>query len=176
MNKQLTLKLFLIIGILFLFVFIPPHVVWGGQNFQTVPTIGPTNTPTRTKTSTANQPISTQTSVRLSTSTPVSISPVAATATTTAEATQASLFETAEPEKTVSISATNEPAQQEGTSMVVLPVVSNGDSAPDDQTGPDSNTPIPAFVFPLVVVLLFVIIYLSTRWLLKKPQDEIQPK
>ena len=176
MNKQLTLKLFLTIGILFLFVLIPTHVVWGGQNFQTVPTIGPTNTPTRTKTFTANQPISTQTSVRLSTSTPVSISPVAATATTTAEATQASLSETSEPEKTTTISATVDPTQSESTSVVVLPVVSNGDSTPGEQSSQEGNKPIPAFVFPLVVVLLFVIIYLSTRLSLKKSQDEIQPK
>ena len=176
MNKQLTLKLFLIIGILFLFVFSPAHVVWGGQNFQTVPTIGPTNTPTRTKTSTANQPISTQTSVGISTSTPVLISPVSATSTITTEATQASLSETSEPEKTTTISVTDNPTQSESTSVVILPVVSNGDSAPGEPSSQESNKPIPAFVFPLVAVLLFVIIYLSTRWLLKKPQDEIQPK
>ena len=176
MNKQLTLKLFLIIGILFLFVFSPAHVVWGGQNFQTVPTIGPTNTPTRTKTSTANQPISTQTSVGISTSTPVLISPVPATSTITTEATQASLSETSEPEKTTTISVTDNPTQSESTSVVILPMVSNGDSAPNEPSNQESNKPIPAFVFPLVVVLLFVIIYLSTRWSLKKSQDEIQPK
>lgn len=52
MKKQLTLKLFLIIGVLLLFVFIPPHVVWGGLDFQTVPTLPPTATTTSTATST----------------------------------------------------------------------------------------------------------------------------
>jgi ABC-type Na+ efflux pump permease subunit len=101
---------------------------------------------------------------------------VSATSTITTEATQASLSETSEPEKTTTISVTDNHTKSESTSVVILPVVSNGDSAPGEPSSQESNKPIPAFVFPLVVVLLFVIIYLSTRWSLKKPQDEIQPK
>ncbi|PKO04483.1 MAG: hypothetical protein CVU41_16645 [Chloroflexi bacterium HGW-Chloroflexi-3] len=176
MKKKLSFRFLILPIIITLFLLIPENVVWGGLNYQTVPTIGPTNTPTRTKTSTATQPFSTQTSVGISTSTSVSISTMVATATSTAEATQEILSENSQPEKTASISIIEESPQSESTSVVVLPVVSNGDSAPDEQSGQDSNTPIPAFVFPLVVVLLFVIIYLSTRLSLKKSQDEIQPK
>lgn len=158
--------------IIVLFLLIPENIVWGGQNFQTVPTLGPTNTPTRTKPFTATQPIRTKTSVGIYTSTSVLNSPVAATATSTVEATQKTLSEASSPEKTKSISATDEPSQPESTSVVVLPIVSNGDSAPGEQTSQDENSPIPAFVFPLVVVLLFVIIYLSTRLSLKKSLEE----
>lgn len=168
--------------IIALFLLIPENIVWGGQNFQTVPTIGPTNTPTRTAAVTSTQPISTQTSVGISTSTTVLISPMAATATSTtvlispmattatstAEATKETISETSVPEKTESISATDDLSQLESTSVVVLPVVSNGDSTPAEQTRQDSITPIPAFVFPLVVVLFFVIIYLVTKLSLKK--------
>ncbi len=176
MKSKLEIKYLILPIIIALFLLIPENVVWGGQSFQTVPTIGPTNTPTRTKTSTATQPISVKTLVSTSTSTTSLISPVASTSTFTPEATQESLFETAEPEKTTSISATNEPAQQESTSVVVLPVVSNGDSEPGEQSSQDSNTLIPAFVFPLVVVLLFVIIYLSTRLSLKKSREDALTK
>jgi cobalamin biosynthesis Mg chelatase CobN len=101
---------------------------------------------------------------------------VAASATFTAEATRSSLSATSEPQKTESTSATDDPSPPDNTSVVILPMVSSGDSTPGEQSSQESNKPIPAFVFPLVVVLLFVIIYLSTRWSLKKPQDEIQPK
>jgi hypothetical protein len=71
MNKELTLKLFLIIGILFLFVFIPPHVVWGGLDFQTVPTLPPTATITSTSTLTPTATITvTPTIIYTSTSIP----------------------------------------------------------------------------------------------------------
>jgi cobalamin biosynthesis Mg chelatase CobN len=162
--------------IITLFLLIPENVVWGGQSFQTVPTIGPSPTPTRTLSITATQPASTGTPMNKPTSTPVLITPVAASATFTAEATRSSLSATSEPQKTESISATDDPSPPDNTSVVILPVVSNGDSLPGEQSSQESNKPIPAFVFPLVVVLLFVIIYLSTRWSLKKPQDEIQPK
>lgn len=176
MKSKFGIKYLILPLIIALFLLIPENVVWGGQNFQTVPTIGPTNTPTRTRTSTATQPNNVQTLVRTSTSTTSLITSEVATATFTPEATQESLSDTAEPEKTTTISATMEPSKPESTSVVILPVVSNGDSSPGEQSSQGSNKPIPAFVFPLVVVLLFVIIYLSTRWSLKKPQDEIQPK
>lgn len=73
MKKQLTLKLFLIIGVLLLFVFIPPHVVWGGLDFQTVPTLPPTATTTSTSTLTPTATFTvTPTIVNTSTSIPPS--------------------------------------------------------------------------------------------------------
>lgn len=57
MDKQLTLKLFSLIGILLLFLFIPQHVVWGGLDFQTVPTLPPTATTTSTATLTSTATI-----------------------------------------------------------------------------------------------------------------------
>jgi hypothetical protein len=162
---------YLILSIIItLFLLIPENVVWGGHSFQTVPTIGPSNTPTRTQVFTATQSISTQNPVIISTSTAVLISPLPATATSTAQPTQDIVSQTSKPAKTETISETFVVSQPESTSMVVLPVVSNGDSAPGDPSNQDENSPIPAFVFPLVVVLLFVIIYLTTRLSLKKSQ------
>lgn len=176
MKIKLSIRYLIPLIIIALFLLIPENVVWGGQSFQTVPTIGPSPTATRTLSFTATQPASTSTTGINPTSTAVLISPVAATATFTTEPTQKSLSDTSEPEKTESISAPIDPTQPESTSVVILPVVSNGDSTPGEQSSQESNKPIPAFVFPLVVVLLFVIIYLSTRWSLKKSQDENQPK
>jgi hypothetical protein len=158
--------------IITLFLLIPENVVWGGHSFQTVPTIGPSSTPTRTQVFTATQSIRTQNPVIISTSTSVLISPLPATVTSNGQPTQDQVSQTSEPEKTETISETSDPTQPESTSVVVLPVVSNGDSAPGDPSNQDENSPIPAFVFPLVVVLLFVIIYLTTRLSLKKSLDE----
>lgn len=172
MKSKFGIKYLILPIIISLFLLIPENVVWGGQSFQTVPTIGPSSTPTRTLSFTATQPANNSTPMNNPTTTTGLISPVAPTSTFTPETTQESLFETAEPKKTESFSATNDPTTPEVTSVVVLPVISNGDSVPDDQNGQDSNKPIPAFVFPLVVVLLFVIIYLSTRLSLKKSLAE----
>ncbi|MBW6473909.1 MAG: hypothetical protein K0B14_12325 [Anaerolineaceae bacterium] len=71
MNKQSVIKMLLPIGVLLLFVFIPPHVVWGGLDFQTVPTLPPTATTTSTVTLTATATITvTPTIVNTSTSIP----------------------------------------------------------------------------------------------------------
>lgn len=171
MKSKIGIKYLIFPIILALLLMIPENVVWGGLNFQTVPTIGPTNTPTRTKSPTATQPISAQTLASTSTSTSALISPVTSTSTLITEATQELFSETPEPDNTMSNSATEEPSKSESTSFVVLPVVSNGDSIPGDQSSQDSK-PVPAFVFPLVVVLLFVIIYLSTKFSLKKSRVE----
>lgn len=57
MDKQLTLKLSSIICILVLILFTPQRVVWGGLDFQTVPTLAPTETITSTLTLTATATI-----------------------------------------------------------------------------------------------------------------------
>jgi len=180
MKTKFGIKYLIIPIIITLFLLIPEKIVWGGHSFQTVPTIGPSNTPTRTRTYTATQSISTQNPVIISTATTVLLSPLPATATSTtqptatstAQPTQNQVSQTSEPEKTAAISETNDTSQPESTSVVVLPIVSNGDSAPGDPSNQDENSPIPAFVFPLVVVVLFVIIYLTTRLSLKKSLDE----
>lgn len=172
MKKKFCKRYLILPIIITLILLIPENIVWGGQNFQTVPTVGPTNTPTRTKAFTATQPLKTQTSVKISTSTSILNSPVAFTATSTVKATQKLLSETSAPEKTETISATDIPVESDSTSVVLLPVVSNADTEPGEQTDQDANSPIPAFVFPLVVVLLFVIIYLVTRLSMKKSLEE----
>ncbi len=172
MNIKIYIRYLILPIVITLFLLIPENVVWGGHSYQTVPTIGPSNTPTRTKVFTATQSIGTQNPIIISTSTAVLISPLPATATSTAQPTEDQVSQTTEPEKTESISETNDATQPESTSLVVLPVVSNGDSAPRDPSNQDEYSPIPAFVFPLVVVLLFVIIYLTTRFSLKKSLDE----
>jgi hypothetical protein len=71
MNKQLALKIFSLICFLLLFLFIPQNVVWGGLDFQTVPTLPPTATTTSTSTLTPTATITaTATITRTNTSIP----------------------------------------------------------------------------------------------------------
>jgi carbohydrate-binding DOMON domain-containing protein len=71
MNKQSVIKMLLLIGVFVLFVFNPQHVVWGGLDFQTVPTLLPTATTTSTSTLTPTATITvTPTIVYTSTSIP----------------------------------------------------------------------------------------------------------
>ncbi len=95
MKKQLALKLFLIIGVLLLFVFIPPHVVWGGLDFQTVPTLPPTATTTSTATLT---PTATITATPTIVITSTSIPPTPTYTTTFIQPVQASPTYTKTPE------------------------------------------------------------------------------
>lgn len=176
MKTKLRFRNLIIPFLITFFLFSPDNVVWGGQSFQTVPTIGPSPTSTRTSSSTVTQSVSTRTPIHSSTSTAGLITPVTTSTTFTAEATRSSISATVELQKTESISATDDLSTSESTSVVVLPVVANGDTAQGEQSNQDINKPIPAFVFPLVVVLLFVIIYLYTRWSLKKSQEANQPK
>ncbi|MBW6473910.1 MAG: hypothetical protein K0B14_12330 [Anaerolineaceae bacterium] len=176
MESKFGTKYLLLPIIIALYLLIPENVVWGGQSFQTVPTIGPSPTPTRTLSMTATQPANTSTPLYNPTATAVLISPVAATATFTADPNQEAISETVQTEKTDSVLPTDDSTTPESTSVVVLPVVSNGDSAPGEPSSQESNKPIPAFIFPLVVVLLFVIIFLSTRLSLKKSREDALTK
>ena len=71
MKKTLTLRLIAIIGVLLLFVFIPQNVVWGGLDYQTVPSLPPTSTTTSTATLTPTATITkTPTTANTNTSIP----------------------------------------------------------------------------------------------------------
>lgn len=87
MNKQLALKIVSIMGVLSLFLFIPQNVVWGGLDFQTVPTLPPTATSTSTSTLT---PTATITVTSTITSTNTSIPPTLTFTTTSTQPAQVS--------------------------------------------------------------------------------------
>jgi hypothetical protein len=146
-------------------------VVWGGQSFQTVPTIGPSRTPTKTALPPSTQIMSSETPSKKNTATKSIIVPISPSVTFTNEATQLIITKTPMPEITETITSTFSPLEPENTSVVTFPFISNERNQEDKPTQ-EENTTIPAFVFPLAVVLLFVIIYLSTRVYLKKPNDK----
>ncbi len=50
MNNQVALRKLSLVVVLLLFMFFPQNVVWGGLDFQTVPTLPPTATSTSTAT------------------------------------------------------------------------------------------------------------------------------
>ncbi len=87
MNKQWTLKLFSLIAVLLLFLLIPQNVVWGGMDFQTVPTLAPTATSTSTSTLT---PTATITVTATITTTNTSIPPTQTFTTTSTQLVQVS--------------------------------------------------------------------------------------
>lgn len=104
MNKQFYLRMFSLIGVLLLFLFIPQHVVWGGLDFQTVPTLPPTATSTSTSTLT---PTATITVTATITSTNTSIPPTSTFTTTSTQPAQVSPTFTKTPEITVEPSPLN---------------------------------------------------------------------
>lgn len=150
---------------------IPNHVVWGGQSFQTVPTLGPSRTTTKTKRITVTQSISKQTPSPKTTETKPKTAPMLLTTTFTVKATQLNFTKTSRPENTGPVTSTNSSLEPESTSVVIIPNVSNEEEQ-KDQAIQEETTTIPAFVFPLVVVLLFMVIYLSARRLLKNSINE----
>ncbi|MDX9851981.1 MAG: hypothetical protein RBT01_15830 [Anaerolineaceae bacterium] len=171
MKKKLRFTfLFILVTIAILFS-IPNHIVWGGQSFQTVPTIGPSVTPTKTKKITATQLNSTQTPFQKTTATKSKASPTLSATISTVTETLKNPSKTTEIKFTETISAPVSTIEPENTTVVILPIVSN-EGKQEDQPIQDESSPIPAFVFPLVVVILFVIIYLPTRLLLKKSRDK----
>jgi len=149
----------------------PNHVVWGGQSFQTVPTLGPSRTPTKTKKITVTQLISSQTPSSKNTATKPKSSPSLPTPTFTVEVTQRYFTETSRPEITGTVTSTNSSLETESTMVVIFPHISNEGGAGEQPTQ-EENEIIPAFVFPLAVVLLFVIIYLSIKMLFKTSNNK----
>jgi len=175
---------FQLIALLILFAIIlviPVDVVWGGQNFQTIPTIGPTRTSTATTISSTTQPVKTQQPNQTATSTKtVSITLIftvdptiqKTNPLTTAIATEMLL----KPEESA---PTEAKIEQAATQSVLLPLVSSGAEAQSDLIEKQNNeedTPIPAFVFPVLIVLILLIFYYIIRMTIKKPQNNHPPK
>ena len=171
MKKKFRFTFLFILLTIAILLLIPNHIVWGGQSFQTVPTIGPSITPTKTKKITVTQLNSTQTPIQKTTATKSKASPTLSTTTSTVTVTLKNLSKTTEIKFTETILAPVSSLEPENTTVVILPLVSN-EGEQGDQPIQDESSPIPAFVFPLVVVMLFVIIYLPARLLLKKSRDK----
>jgi len=158
-----------------IFFVVPRNVVWGGQEFQTVPTLGPTRTPTRiptmTRTLVATDSRSTQPAESVTAPTLSQSNPVLSTSTPDSKITATlSGAETLVPLKSTlesTVESLQSSPESASTSKVILPLVSSGEEMMESQSEENQNPEIPAFVFPLVVVLLLVIIYLITRLSLK---------
>lgn len=165
--------------IILLFLVIPKEVVWGGNNNQTVPTLGPSPTATTanaatqvvpTKTQAANtqpantNPTSTNTSQAVVQPTTINTVEPTATQPVATETTQ----DAAGNEQEVSNEISGEETQ--ATSSVSLPLVSAGeedekagDQQAEEASQPEVITTLPSFVLPLVSVLILVIVYLIFR-------------
>jgi len=78
MNKKMVYKFLVLIFTVVIIILIPTDVVWGGQNFQTVPIVPPTATTTSTPTATPTEvPTETPTATLLFTSTQPANTPTA---------------------------------------------------------------------------------------------------
>jgi hypothetical protein len=174
MKKKTTINWVISILIILLFLFIPKEVVWGGHNYQTVPTIGPS--PTATTTNTATQVVPTNTKVVNSqpaiTNTSQAIIQPTGTKTVERTATQPVATETALAANEEESLEVAEPAEEQtqATSSVSLPLVSAGeedqktsDPQSEEASQPTVITTLPSFVLPLVSVLMLVIVYLIFR-------------
>lgn len=171
MKKKTTINWVISTLIILLFLVIPKEVVWGGNNYQTVPTIGPS--PTATTTNTATQVVPTNTKVVNTqpaiTNTSQAIIQPTSTKTVEPTATQPVATETAQ-----DVSNETFGEDTEATSSVSLPLVSTGedekagDQQAEEASQPEVITTLPSFVLPLLAVLLLVIAYLLFRILNNK--------
>lgn len=178
MNRTPTFKIAIIIFFILLFLIIPKDVVWGGQQNQTVPTVGPSRTPTTAFT--ATQLVATNTQI-------VNTQPASSNPTSTStsqiilQSTETPSSEILESQSTTSIQTTSaiqqpeatQTAVSEATKSVSLPIVSGGDEK--DQTSGSSDqelvTTIPSFVFPVIAVLLLVIVFLIFKLATKRNKE-----
>jgi hypothetical protein len=97
MNKKNRIHILVLIFTILIIVLIPTDVVWGGQNFQTVPIVppsatitftsteSPTETPTTTTIKTSTQPANTLTPTQLPSKTNTFMKPTTITSTPTKE-------------------------------------------------------------------------------------------
>ena len=174
---------FQLIALLILFAIIlviPVDVVWGGQNFQTIPTIGPTRTPTATTISSTTQPVNTQQPNQTATATKTVSITLIFTVDPTIQKTQPRTTTTEMMLKTEESASSEAQLEQEVTQSVMLPLVSSGEKSQSDLTEGQNNIkeerPIPAFVFPVLIVLILLIFYFIIRLTIKKPQNNQPPK
>ncbi|MDO9085204.1 MAG: hypothetical protein Q7U53_03250 [Anaerolineaceae bacterium] len=187
MNKKFRFQpLVFLITILIVFL-LPNDIVWGGLNFQTVPTIGPSRTPTIALTATVIQPTNTQAGSTQPSSQEFTVTntiavqiPITSTKTVKASTQQpAQSSPTPVFSNTVVVSETLD-SKQNATSSISLPLVSSGEndinSLVDDQSDQEVSDNIPAFVFPVLIVLFLLIFYFIVRLTIKKPQNNQPPK
>jgi hypothetical protein len=174
---------FQFIGLIFLFAIIlllPIDVVWGGQNFQTIPTIGPSRTPTATNIGSTTQPINTQQPGQDATSTKTISITLVYTIEPTIKVTRPSATKTEIPMNTEKITPSEALEVLDSSNSVVLPLVSSGDGNQpgqlDNQNGPEENSPIPAFIFPALIILVLIVLYFIIRLTIKKPLNNQIPK
>jgi cobalamin biosynthesis Mg chelatase CobN len=187
MKKKTTINWVISTLIILLFLLVPKEIVWGGNNNQTVPTIGPSSTATKANTATQVAPTntkvaSTQPANANPTSTNTSQSVVQPTTMNTVEPTamQAVATETTQDATGNEQDVSNETSggDTEATSSVSLPLVSAGeDEKAGDQQAEEASQPeviatLPSFVLPLLAVLLLVIVYLIIRITTKKTSDK----
>ena len=171
MKKNIKFKNIIFLLTIVILFMMPNHIVWGGQNFQTVPTIGPSNTPTRTKILSETQTTSTKTPSETKTATKSKTSPTFPTITPTVKATLINRSKTAETRFTKTDLAPVSSLEPGTTMDVILPIISN-EGNQGEQPVQDESATMPAFVFPAVVVMLFMIIYLTTRFLINKTFED----
>ena len=154
---------------------VPNNIVWGGNSFQTVPTIGPSPTRTHTEISPTTQPSQTATQLQTTaTNTMVIVPSVTNNLGIILESTSTPHpLETQPVERIVQTETLEITSEGSQTAPTLLSASNepNTEDLQEDQIVQNDNTAIPAFVFPLVVVLLLVIIYLVTRLSMKKTGD-----
>lgn len=97
MTKKLKFQLIVLVTTFVIFLLLPNDIVWGGQNFQTVPTVPPTAmisststdspsvTPTTTTVETSTQPVKILTPTQLPSKTNTIMKPTTITSTPTKE-------------------------------------------------------------------------------------------
>lgn len=165
-----------VILLLIIILLIPNNTVWGGYSFQTVPTIGPSPTPTNTTIASTTQPTRTATQVQPSAtntqmigSTATAIIGIIIESTSTPQSTDVQPTEGLTPTETIESLVTEE---QSELSTLVTPIATTEGSSQEEQTDQADDNTIPGFVFPLVVVLLLVIIYLVTRLSMKQSGND----
>lgn len=148
---------------IFILLLIPQKIVWGGNPYQTVPTIGPSRTPTST--ATVNQ-----TSNALATEKAVTATSFMRTRMhSTSQKATFSFVETKSKKTTIEASTAQSLTKTpESTAVVLLPSVSTDVQTPEAKTEKDLLKSIPACLFPLAVILLLVIVFLITKYSIKK--------
>lgn len=167
MKKKNNLTKLIVPLTIAILLFIPNQIVWGGQNYQTVPTIGSSNTATKTKIISETQTTSTKTPSPKITANKSITPAMSPTITPTVTATLKNLSKTAETKFTKTKLNQDPSLEPDSTMVVILPIVSN-EGSQQDQPIIDEMGNIPAFIFPMVVVIIFLIIYVPARWLIKK--------
>ncbi len=173
---------------IFILLLIPQKIVWGGNPYQTVPTIGPSRTPTTNFSATATQTSNTSEPGNIPTaSNPTATQFPVIVTTATIDILMTETPSVGKETSSTSSIVTDQPSSEAvtgqlstktkaSTSVVLLPSVSNAEQSSEVKTEKTSRTSVPAFVFPLVVILLFIVVYLITKNSIKKSIENNKTK